>query len=101
MFRRLSEAPANLTIVVDGAPVRAAPGETVAAALLAAGIGAFRLTPRTGAPRGLYCGMGACFDCLVTIDGAHNQQACLAIVAEGMTVDTGARLPAVAPAPRG
>jgi len=76
------------SIRFDGQPVEALPGESVAAALSAAGILAFRKTA-SGAPRGLFCGMGACFDCLVTIDGKANQRACLAKVVPGMAVLSG------------
>jgi glycine/D-amino acid oxidase-like deaminating enzyme len=82
-------------ITFDGRPLSALPGETVAAALSAAGILAYRRTA-SGAPRGLWCGMGACFDCLVTIDGRANQRACLAKVAPGMVVESA---PPAAPAP--
>ena len=58
-------------------------GETIAAALSAAGIVAYRRTA-TGAPRGLHCGMGACFDCVVTVDGRIGQRACMTKVADGM-----------------
>lgn len=61
----------------DGRPVTAAPGQTVAAALWAAGVRSWRTTRGSGAPRGLFCGIGACFDCLVTIDGVPNLRACL------------------------
>ncbi len=60
-------------------------GETIAAALSAAGIVTFRHT-QSGAPRGLHCGMGACFDCLVTVDGRIGQRACMTKVADGMQV---------------
>jgi glycine/D-amino acid oxidase-like deaminating enzyme len=82
-------------ITFDGRPIPALPGETLAAALTAAGEMVLRHTPK-GAPRGLHCGMGACFDCLVTIDGRANQRACLAKVSPGMVVESA--VPAV-PAP--
>jgi D-hydroxyproline dehydrogenase subunit alpha len=81
----------------DGQAIAALEGETIAAALSAAGIVAFRRTA-SGAPRGLYCGMGACFDCVVTVDGRVGQRACLTKVADDMLV-TGA--PPVALAPLG
>jgi predicted molibdopterin-dependent oxidoreductase YjgC len=96
MFRRLREPAATVGIVVDGRPLRAAAGDTVAAALLSAGVAAFRRTPRLNATRGHFCGMGACFDCLVAIDGAPNRQACLVEVREGMVVTTGCGRPDVA-----
>ena len=77
------------TITVDDAAVRAFPGESVAAALLGDGRRAFRRTARTGAPRSLYCGMGVCWDCLVTIDGRSGQRACMTEAQPGMRVLTG------------
>jgi glycine/D-amino acid oxidase-like deaminating enzyme len=74
-----------VAISFAGQPIAAFEGETVAAALSAAGITAFRETP-SGAPRGLYCGMGACFDCVVTIDGRIGRRACLEKVRDGMVV---------------
>ena len=75
----------RVTIHFDGQPIEALEGETIAAALSAAGIVAFRRTA-SGAPRGLYCGMGACFDCVVSVDGRIGQRACLTKVADGMLV---------------
>jgi D-hydroxyproline dehydrogenase subunit gamma len=86
MFRRLHEAPRLLRLSVNGAEILAAPGDTVAAALLLAGHNAFRHTMRSGAPRGPYCGMGVCFDCLVTINGQPSRQACLVRAEEGMVI---------------
>ena len=89
MFRRLHDtAGAGVRITVDGHEVRAREGESVAAAMLAAGVESFRTTPVSGAARAPYCMMGACFDCLVTIDGAGSRQACLVPVREGMKVAT-------------
>jgi D-hydroxyproline dehydrogenase subunit alpha len=85
-------------ITFDGSPISALPGETVAAALSAAGIRTYRHTA-SGAPRGLWCGMGACFDCLVTVDGRANQRACLAKVAPGMVVESAAGAAPLAPEP--
>ena len=88
MFKRLAEAGTAVALTVDGKPVRARSGDTVAAALLAGGIDHCRTTPVTGAPRAPYCLMGVCFDCLVTIDGVGSRQACLVPVQEGMKVET-------------
>src|SRR5271165_2817005 len=77
----------TVTIHFDGQPIPSLEGETIAAALSAAGIVAFRRTAR-GAPRGLHCGMGACFDCVVTVDGRIGQRACMAKVADGMQVSS-------------
>jgi glycine/D-amino acid oxidase-like deaminating enzyme len=81
-----------ISISFDGQSIPALQGETVAAALSASGIVAFRHTP-SGAPRGLYCGMGACFDCVVTVDGRIGQRACMTKVADGMVVTGAATLP--------
>ena len=78
-----------VTVTVDGDPVQAYPGETVATVLLAAGRRTFRHTDQLHAPRGLFCGMGVCFDCLVTIDGQANVRACMTPVQAGMVVETG------------
>ncbi len=86
MFRRLHEPSEAVTITLDGAPVRAAPGDTVAAALMASANPACRETPVTGAPRAPFCLMGVCFDCLVDIDGVPNRQACMVEVRQGMDV---------------
>ncbi|WP_397467236.1 (2Fe-2S)-binding protein [Pseudosulfitobacter pseudonitzschiae] len=61
-------------------------GENLAAALLVAGIMPFRQTPVSGAPRGPFCMMGACFDCLVEIDGV-TRQACMLTVTRDMAID--------------
>ncbi|PZW45923.1 glycine/D-amino acid oxidase-like deaminating enzyme [Humitalea rosea] len=76
---------APMGIRFNGEQIAAVTGETIAAALSAAGHLAFRETA-SGAPRGLWCGMGACFDCLVTVDGRANQRACMVKVADGMQV---------------
>ena len=72
----------------DDRRIEALEGETIGAALSAAGITTLRRTP-SGAPRGLFCGMGACFDCVVTVDGRIGQRACLTPVAAGMLVESG------------
>jgi sarcosine oxidase subunit alpha len=77
-----------LKIQVDGKPVEAYEGETVAAAMLAAGIRIFRLSARNQEPRSLFCGMGVCYECLVKVDGVHAVRACVTPVAEGMQVET-------------
>jgi D-hydroxyproline dehydrogenase subunit gamma len=78
----------SLSFAVDGATHRAAAGTTVAAALLNAGVWSFR-TAVTGGARAPLCGMGACHECRVTIDGVAHRRACLVPLAEGMVVRTG------------
>lgn len=88
MFRRLPREPnpPGLTITIEGQRFAAREGDSVAAALVAAGIDHCRESGISGAPRAPYCMMGVCFDCLVTIDGAGNRQACLVRVREGMDI---------------
>lgn len=83
------DAP-RVTVVVDGTPLRATAGTTVAAVLVSAARWSFRRSV-TGAPRGPLCGMGTCFECRVIIDGVPHRRACLALVADGMQVETTAR----------
>jgi predicted molibdopterin-dependent oxidoreductase YjgC len=66
-----------MIVTFDGRELPAEAGQTVAAVLLAAGITAWRTTRFGGRPRGLFCGIGACFDCLVTVNGT-TVRACLA-----------------------
>src|SRR5579863_4580410 len=87
-----------ITIQYDGRPIPALEGETIAAALSAAGIVTFRRT-LSGAPRGLHCGMGACFDCVVSVDGRIGQRACMTKVADGMAVSGEPAIPLVPLAP--
>jgi len=68
-----------------GLPLNLPDGANLAAALLAAGVEVFRHTPVSGAPRAPFCMMGACFDCLVEIDGVV-RQACMVEVSEGLKV---------------
>ncbi|HEV3260220.1 MAG TPA: (2Fe-2S)-binding protein [Gemmataceae bacterium] len=75
-------------LTFDGEELQAFMGQTVAAALLATGRRAWRYTSRCGEPRGLFCGMGICFDCLVRVDGRPNERACQTPVAEGMRIET-------------
>ncbi len=86
MFRRLGPG-ATVRLTLDGVAIEAATGDGVAAALLAADAGAFRTTPETAAPRAAYCMIGVCFDCLVTIDGVANRQACMETVRDGMVIE--------------
>ena len=91
MDRRLEDGLQRgraVEIVVDGLPVPAFEGESVAAALLAAGTRVLRTTVRQGAPRGLYCGIGVCFECVMTVDRRPNVRTCQAPVRDGMQVET-------------
>ncbi len=94
----------EVSFTFDGRRLSAFAGEMVAAALLAHGIRGFRTTERGRAPRGLYCAIGHCFECLVTVDGGPPVRACLTPVRDGMEVTSAAVVPdsvsaAVPPAP--
>lgn len=78
----------DITLVVDGVPRRVPAGATLAAALLQAGVTAFRRDLH-GHARGPICGMGSCFECRVTLDDITEVRACLVSVREGMRVETG------------
>lgn len=77
----------DLTFSYDGRAVRARAGDSIAAALLAAGIPVTRSTPVSGAARGPYCMMGACFECLAVVDGRPSVQTCMTEVRAGMRVE--------------
>jgi glycine/D-amino acid oxidase-like deaminating enzyme len=76
-----------MDIVIDGDTVEALEGETIAAALTASGRLELR-QPLSGAARGVHCGMGACYECLVTVDGRPNVRACMTPVQAGQTIVT-------------
>lgn len=73
---------------VDGEPMEAYDGETVATALMAAGRRAFRETATGAEPRGVFCGIGLCFDCTVEVEGRGRVRACVTPVRDGMEVVT-------------
>ena len=75
----------HFNIEVNGQTIPAYIGQTVAAALIAAGIKIFRYT-QNGVPRGLYCGMGVCFECRVSIDDIPDQRSCMIPVQPGMQI---------------
>ena len=77
----------RVTVTIDGRPTTAYLGETVAAVLFAEGSGQTRTTVG-GEPRGVFCGMGMCFDCLVVVDARPNERACLRLAEPGMDVRT-------------
>jgi D-hydroxyproline dehydrogenase subunit gamma len=87
MFTRLHKtARKTVTIEFAGERIDAVAGDSVAAALTIAGVGYTRTTARHKTPRAPYCMMGACFECLLIIDGEPDQQACMIAVRDGMVV---------------
>ena len=85
-FTRTASTAPIVRFSFEGASIDAREGDSVAAALLAAGVDRFRTTPKQGQPRLPYCMMGVCFDCLLEIDGEANRQSCMIEVREGMKV---------------
>ena len=82
--------PGTMSFTLDGRPLRARPGQSVGAALTDAGVRSWRTTRKREKPRGLFCGIGVCFDCLIEVDGRPDQRACLTPVQPGMRLRTGA-----------
>ena len=78
----------NIEFTFDGENINAITGQSVAAALLAANQRALRKTRFNNNDRGVFCGIGVWFDCLVVIDGITNQRACLIEAKPGMKVQT-------------
>lgn len=92
MYNRLPEAQqalalAPVVVTINGQTVQCRAGDSVAAVLLAAGLNECRDTAVKGVPRGPFCLMGICYDCLVMIDGQPNQQGCMIPVRSGMTIE--------------
>ena len=84
----LGPAPAReeVSFFWRGEELQALKGEPIAAALLAAGIVTLRRSAVSGAPRGLYCGIGHCMECRVTVDGVTGARACLTPIRGGEEV---------------
>lgn len=86
MFRRLDDQDAKVvTFTFDGQMLEARDGDNLAAALLVAGVISTRTTSLSGAPRAPFCMMGACYDCIIEING-ETVQACMTAVTEGLEV---------------
>ncbi len=77
----------QIQVEVNGKLHTAYEGETVAALFAAEKLSAMRTTPE-GEPRGIYCGMGICFDCLVVINEIPNTRACMTWLKDGMKIST-------------
>lgn len=86
MATRIDEAGEGVSFTFEGHRIEARSGDTVASALAAAGQRHLRDSVVSGEPRGHFCMMGTCFDCLLVIDGKPNVQACRTNVRNGMKV---------------
>jgi len=76
----------EVTIHFNGKEVQTRLGETLSAALLAAGYRILRYN-QSGSPRGMFCGMGACFECLVKVNSQSSVRACQTYIEPGMVVE--------------
>lgn len=77
-----------MTIIVDGAPATGVAGQSLAGVILASGILGFRRTSVEGRPRGVFCGIGVCYDCLVEVNGRRDVRACQRRASDGDRVVT-------------
>lgn len=75
-------------ITVDGKKISAKEGEPILAALLAHGIHVQNISRKKKSPRGLFCGIGRCTACVMTVDGIPNVRTCVTPVKEGMVINT-------------
>jgi len=78
----------TIEVTIDGRKVQAFEGELVSTVLLAEGISIFGRKHTTGRPSGIYCGMGVCYECLVTINGTTNIRACQTFAVDRMVIET-------------
>jgi predicted molibdopterin-dependent oxidoreductase YjgC len=85
---RLKAIEANMSVEFEfaGKPILGREGESIAAALLAAGISASRCTAKNSEPRGYFCGMGICWECVVEIEGVGSVRGCQFPVSAGLRV---------------
>src|SRR5699024_9224694 len=83
------EQKQSVSFTFDGKTYEGLEGDTVASALLAHGIRTLRQHEESGTPRGIYCNIGHCFECRVTVDGSPNVRACLTPIKNKMTIESG------------
>jgi predicted molibdopterin-dependent oxidoreductase YjgC len=78
----------NMRIFVDGKAIEAFEGESIAAAMYAAGLRVHRTTPKNSEPRGVFCNIGRCTDCIMKVNGQPNVRTCVTQVKDGMRVES-------------
>ncbi|MFC4559850.1 (2Fe-2S)-binding protein [Virgibacillus kekensis] len=76
----------TVTITYNGKNYTAQEGESIAAALLANQIRILRYSEKEKKPRGLYCGIGHCYECRVTVNGVRSVRACITPVKDKMII---------------
>ena len=77
-----------VTIIVDGKEIPAVEGEPILSALLASDIKVANISPKHHEPRGYFCGIGRCTNCVMTVNGDPNVRTCVTPVEAGMVVET-------------
>lgn len=77
-----------VTIEVDGKKIKAKKGEMIIAALIANGIRINRYTLKKKEPRGIFCGIGQCTDCVMVVNGRINVRTCITPVVDSMVIQT-------------
>jgi predicted molibdopterin-dependent oxidoreductase YjgC len=83
----IREDSGPLSLTFDGVGIGAREGESIASALLAVGFTTTRTTAISGEPRGPFCMMGACFECLAVVDGRPGVQTCMTAASDGMRIE--------------
>ena len=76
----------QISFTFNGEAFTGLSGQSIAAALLSHGVRELRMTRFNKEPRSIFCGIGICFDCVVTIDGVANQRSCLVAISEGAKI---------------
>jgi len=86
----LGELPPRPTVkfTFDGKPMSGLDGEPIAAALKASGVMVHRYTKKKHTPRGIFCAIGRCTDCVMIVNGSPNVRTCVTPLEEGMTIET-------------
>jgi predicted molibdopterin-dependent oxidoreductase YjgC len=83
-----AEKRERITISVDGKKIDAYEGESIAAAMLAAGLKVHRRTAKHKEPRGVFCNIGRCTDCIMKVDGQPNVRTCVTKARDGMVIES-------------
>ncbi len=78
----------EVEIIFDGKKIKAYEGEMISAALIASGVKVFRYTSKYNQPRGIFCAIGRCTDCVMEVDGRANVRTCITPVKQGMVINT-------------
>jgi len=78
----------KVLITLDGEQIEACEGEMVAAALMADGHRILRWTKKNDEPRGIFCAIGRCTDCVMIVNGVPNVRTCVTPVEDGMVIET-------------